>query len=256
MKTLDLFSLKGKKGFITGAARGIGKCLAEAFTEMGASIAIVDIDIEEAEKTAGELADRYSAHTTAIRCDVTDAEDVKRMMETFIKEYGTIDFAINNAGIANTYPAEEISSKDFKKVVDINLNGVFLTAQAAAHQMIKEGKAGSIVNTASMSAHIINTPQTIANYCASKGGVLLLTKALAVEWAKYNIRVNCVSPGYMATELVAEMKNMHEGWISKIPAGRLGVPEDLVGAYLYLLSDAARYTTGTDLIVDGGYTCL
>ena len=256
MKTLDLFSLKGKKGFITGAARGIGKCLAEAFTEMGASIAIVDIDIEEAEKTAGELADRYSAHTTAIRCDVTDAEDVKRMMETFIKEYGTIDFAINNAGIANTYPAEEISSKDFKKVVDINLNGVFLTAQAAARQMIKEGKAGSIVNTASMSAHIINTPQTIANYCASKGGVLLLTKALAVEWAPYNIRVNCVSPGYMATELVAEMKNMHEGWISKIPAGRLGVPEDLVGAYLYLLSDAARYTTGTDLIVDGGYTCL
>ena len=256
MKTLDLFSLKGKKGFITGAARGIGKCLAEAFTEMGALIAIVDIDIEEAEKTAGELADRYSAHTTAIRCDVTDAEDVERMMETFIKEYGTIDFAINNAGIANTYPAEEISSKDFKKVVDINLNGVFLTAQAAARQMIKEGKAGSIVNTASMSAHIINTPQTIANYCASKGGVLLLTKALAVEWAPYNICVNCVSPGYMATELVAEMKNMHEGWISKIPAGRLGVPEDLVGAYLYLLSDAARYTTGTDLIVDGGYTCL
>ena len=177
-------------------------------------------------------------------------------METFIKEHGTIDFAINNAGIANTYPAEDISSKDFKKVVDINLNGVFLTAQAAARQMIKEGKAGSIVNTASMSAHIINTPQTIANYCASKGGVLLLTKALAVEWAQYNIRVNCVSPGYMATELVAEMKNMHEGWISKIPAGRLGVPEDLVGAYLYLLSDAARYTTGTDLIVDGGYTCL
>lgn len=256
MKTLDLFSLKGEKGFITGAARGIGKCLAEAFTEMGASIAIVDIDIEEAEKTAGELADRYSAHTIAIRCDVTDAEDVERMMETFIKEYGTIDFAINNAGIANTYPAEEISSKDFKKVVDINLNGVFLTAQAAARQMIKEGKAGSIVNTASMSAHIINTPQTIANYCASKGGVLLLTKALAVEWAQYNIRVNCVSPGYMATELVAEMKNMHEGWISKIPAGRLGVPEDLVGAYLYLLSDAARYTTGTDLIVDGGYTSL
>ena len=122
------------------------------------------------------------------------------MMDTFIKEYGSIDFAINNAGIANTYAAEEISSKDFKKVVDINLNGVFLTAQAAARQMIKEGKAGSIVNTASMSAHIINTPQTIANYCASKGGVLLLTKALAVEWAKYNIRVNCVSPGRMDIE--------------------------------------------------------
>ena len=104
---------------------------------MGASIAIVDIDIAEAEKTAKELAARYSAHTIAIRCDVTDAEDVGQMMDTFIKEYGSIDFAINNAGIANTYAAEEISSKDFKKVVDINLNGVFLTAQAAARQMIK-----------------------------------------------------------------------------------------------------------------------
>ena len=107
MSTLDLFSLKGKKGFITGAARGIGKCLADAFTEMGASIAIVDIDIAEAEKTAKELAARYSAHTIAIRCDVTDAEDIGQMMDTFIKEYGSIDFAINNAGIANTYAAEE-----------------------------------------------------------------------------------------------------------------------------------------------------
>ena len=256
MSALDMFSLTGKKGFITGAARGIGKCLATAFAELGASLAIVDMDIAEATKTAKEISDKFSVKTIAIQCNVTDEADVTQMMSQFIEAFGTIDFAINNAGIANTIAAEEISSPDFKKVVDVNLNGVFLTAQAAAKQMIKEGKAGTIVNTASMSGHVINTPQTIANYCASKGGVLLLTKALAVEWAKYNIRVNSVSPGYMATELVAEMKNMHEGWISKIPAGRLGNPADLVGAYLYLISDASRYTTGTDLIVDGGYTSL
>lgn len=256
MNTLDLFNLHGKKGFITGAARGIGKCLAEAFAELGAELAIVDMDITEAEKTASQLTEKYGCKAIAIPCDVTCEADVQKMMDRFISEFSTIDFAINNAGIANVIPAEEIAAKDFKKVVDVNLNGVFLTAQAAARQLIKEGKAGSIVNTASMSGHAINTPQTIANYCASKGGVILLTKALAVEWAKYNIRVNCVSPGYMATELVAEMKEMHPEWIPKIPAGRLGVPADLIGAYLYLISDASRYATGTDLIVDGGYTCL
>lgn len=256
MNTLDLFNLHGKKGFITGAARGIGKCLAEAFAELGAELAIVDMDLAEAEKTATLLTEKYGRKAIAIPCDVTNEADVQKMMDTFIREFSTIDFAINNAGIANVIPAEEIAAKDFKKVVDVNLNGVFLTAQAAARQLIKEGKPGSIVNTASMSGHVINTPQTIANYCASKGGVILLTKALAVEWAKYNIRVNCVSPGYMATELVAEMKEMHPEWIPRIPAGRLGVPADLIGAYLYLISDASRYTTGTDLIVDGGYTSL
>lgn len=256
MNTLDLFNLHGKKGFITGAARGIGKCLAEAFAELGAELAIVDMDLAEAEKTATLLTDKYGCKAIAIPCDVTNEADVQMMMDTFIQEFSTIDFAINNAGIANVIPAEEIAAKDFKKVVDVNLNGVFLTAQAAARQLIKEGKPGSIVNTASMSGHAINTPQTIANYCASKGGVILLTKALAVEWAKYNIRVNCVSPGYMATELVAEMKDMHPEWIPRIPAGRLGVPADLIGAYLYLISDASRYATGTDLIVDGGYTSL
>lgn len=256
MSTLDLFNLHGKKGFITGAARGIGKCLAEAFAELGAELAIVDMDLAEAEKTSSLLAQKYGCKAIAIPCDVTNEADVQKMMDTFVREFSTIDFAINNAGIANVVPAEEIAAKDFKKVVDVNLNGVFLTAQAAARQLIKEGKPGSIVNTASMSGHVINTPQTIANYCASKGGVILLTKALAVEWAKYNIRVNCVSPGYMATELVAEMKDMHPQWIPKIPAGRLGVPADLIGAYLYLISDASRYATGTDLIVDGGYTCL
>ena len=259
MSTLDLFSLKGKKGFITGAARGIGKCLADAFTEMGASIAIVDIDIAEAEKTAKELAARYSAHTIAIRCDVTDAEDIGQMMDTFIKEYGSIDFAINNAGIANTYAAEEISSKDFKKVVDINLNGVFLTAQTAARQMIKEGKAGSIVNTASMSAHITNILQKECSYAASKAGVIAMSRNMAVEWADKNVRVNTISPGYMATEMTLNdpgLVPLIGKWEELIPVHRMGKPEELQAIAVYLAGDMSSYTTGADFRVDGAYTCF
>ena len=139
----------------------------------------------------------------------------------------------------------------------MNLFGEFLTAQAAAKLMIKLGKKGSIVNTASMSAHIVNVPQTIANYNASKAGVIQLTKSLAVEWLKYGIRVNCVSPGYMQTELIATMSDMLPVWQSKMPEGsRLGYPRDLIGAYVYFVSDASEYATGSDLVVDGGYTII
>ena len=123
--------------------------------------------------------------------------------------------------------------------------------------MIKHNTGGSIVSTASMSAHIINQPQTIANYCAAKAGVVHLTKALAVEWAQYNIRVNSVSPGYIQTELIASLKDLLPVWSAKMPAGtRLGFPEDLIGAFVYFASDASLYATGSDLIVDGGYTIL
>ncbi|MFI3261313.1 MAG: SDR family oxidoreductase [Rikenellaceae bacterium] len=256
MRTIDLFSLKSKQGFITGAARGIGKCIAEAYADLGANIAIVEIDIKQAQITANEIASKYGVKCIAIECDVTSGDSVQQMIDIYEKEFGSIDFAVNNAGIANVIPAEEISAEAFKKVVDVNLNGVFLTAQAAAKLMIKKGTKGSIINTASMSGHIVNRPQTIANYCASKGGVILLTKSLAVEWAKYGIRVNCVSPGYIATELVAEMKDMHPLWLKDIPADRLGTPADLVGAYVFLASAASGYATGSDVVVDGGYTSI
>ncbi len=256
MKTLNLFSLSSKCGFITGGARGIGKCIAEAYADLGANIAIVEIDMAEAQKTASYIAETYGVKCVAIECNVTSPESVDAMIAQYSKEFDRLDFAVNNAGIANVVAAEEISFEDFKKVVDVNLNGVFLTAQAAAKLMIAQGVKGSIINTASMSAHIINRPQTIANYCASKGGVLQLTKALAVEWAKYGIRVNSVSPGYIATELVAQMKDMHPIWLASIPQDRLGTPEDLIGAYVYLASNASLYASGTDLVVDGGFTSI
>lgn len=256
MKPIELFSLKSKQGFITGAARGIGNRLADAFAEMGAELAIIERDIEEARKTATALSTKHGVKVIAIECDVTCEQSVSDMIKVYRENFTTIDFAINNAGIANVIAAEEISANDFRKVIDVNLTGVFLTAQAAAKLMIEKGVKGSIINTASMSGHVINTPQTIANYCASKGGVILLTKSLAVEWAKYGIRVNCVSPGYIATELVAQMKDMHPIWTAQIPVKRLGTPDDLVGAYVYLASAASMYATGTDLVVDGGYTSI
>jgi sorbose reductase len=257
MATLDMFSLVGKKGFITGAAQGIGKCLAENFAEAGADVAVVDINQELADKTTTEIAEKTGRVIKAYKCDVTKAEDVAVFMDAYITDFGTIDFAINNAGIATFDNAMDIDPETFRRVIDVNLIGAFNTAQAAARTMKKQGTGGSIISTASMSAHIVNVPQTIANYCASKAGVMHLSKSLAVEWAKYNIRVNTVSPGYIQTELVASLTDMLPVWKEKMPEGsRLGYPEDLVGAYIYLASDASKFATGADFVVDGGYTIL
>jgi len=252
-----MFSLDGKKGFITGAAQGIGKCLAEHFTEAGADVAIVDINLELAQKTAAEIAEKSGRMVRAYQCDVTKAESAAALMDSYVADFGTIDFAVNNAGIATFENAMDIDPETFRRVIDVNLIGVFNTAQAAARLMKKQGAGGSIISTASMSAHIVNVPQTIANYCASKAGVMHLSKALAVEWAKYDIRVNTVSPGYIQTELVASLTDMLPVWKEKMPDGsRLGFPEDLIGAYIYLASDASKFATGADFVVDGGYTIL
>lgn len=257
MDVQKLFSLEGKKGFITGAAQGIGKCLADAFAQLGAEVAIVDINLDLAAKTAAEIADRTGARVLPYRCDVTKSDDCKRMVESVAADFGEINFAVNNAGIFTGDGVLDISPESFESVIDVNLNGVFYTAQAAARQMVKQGKGGSIVSTASMSAHIVNLPQTIANYCASKAGVVHLTKAMAVELAKHNIRINCVSPGYIQTDLIATLKDLLPVWLAKMPDGaRLGFPEDLIGAYVYFVSDASLFATGSDLIVDGGYTTV
>lgn len=257
MNVKKLFSLEGKKGFITGGAQGIGKTIAQAFAELGADVAIVDLNPEKAISTANEIGKATGRKTIAYQCNVTEPQSVNKMIQKYEDDFGTLDFAINNAGIFTSDPAMDIAPDDFKSVIDVNLNGVFFTAQAAAKLMIKNKNKGSIISTASMSAQIINQPQTIANYCASKAGVVHLTKALAVEWAKYNIRVNCISPGYIQTELLATYKDLLPVWAAKMPEGsRLGYPEDLIGAFVYFASDASLFATGSDLVVDGGYTIL
>ncbi|NQT67590.1 MAG: SDR family oxidoreductase [Actinobacteria bacterium] len=257
MDVKKLFSLEGKKGFITGGAQGIGKTIVRAFTDLGADVAIVDMNLEKAISTAREIGETTGRKAIAYHCNVSDPASVNKMIQNYEDDFETVDFAVNNAGIFTGDAAIDISPETFKSVIDVNLNGVFFTAQAAAKLMVKHKTIGSIISTASMSAHIINQPQTIANYCAAKAGVVHLTKALAVEWAKYNIRVNCVSPGYIQTELIATLKDLLPVWSAKMPEGsRLGYPEDLIGAFVYFASDASLFATGSDLIVDGGYTIL
>ena len=248
------FMLTGKKAFVTGGARGIGKSASIAMAQAGADIAIVDKDIEEAEKTAKEIA-AYGVKAIAVKADVSNPDDVNKMIETILSAFGTIDIAFNNAGICINEKAEEMSYESWRKVIDINLTGVFLTAQAAGRVMIKNRK-GSIINTASMSAHIVNYPQPQCAYNASKAGVIMLTKSLALEWAPYNVRVNSISPGYIATEMTKKSTHWIPTWLDLSPLKRMGEPEELQGAIVYLASDASTFTTGTDIVIDGAFTCM
>lgn len=258
MGILEKFRLDGKKAFVTGGARGIGKSIAQALAEAGADVAIVDMDGETAQQTAGEIAQATGRQTLAVKADVTSPQDVDAMIETVLAAFGRIDAAFCNAGICINVPAEEMTLEQWKKVIDINLTGVFLTAQAAGKVMLKQG-GGSIVNTASMSAHIVNVPQPQCAYNASKAGVIMLTKSMAVEWAERNVRVNCISPGYIGTDLTLnspQLKPLIEQWNAMGPLHRLGRPDELQAIAVYLAGDSSAFTTGSDFVIDGAFTCI
>ncbi|MDD2458156.1 MAG: SDR family oxidoreductase [Eubacteriales bacterium] len=257
MGILEKMRLDGKVSFVTGGARGIGKSIATALAEAGSHVVIVDMDLAESEKTAVEIA-QLGVETLAIKTDVTDEADVNQMIETILAKFGKIDVAFCNAGICINAPADEMTYAQFKKVIDVNLNGVFLTSQAAARVMLKQGR-GSIINTASMSGHIVNVPQPQCAYNASKAGVIMLTKSMAVEFAKTGVRVNSISPGYIGTDLVLESPNLKpliEQWNALSPIGRMGRPDELQAIAVYLAGDASDFTTGSDFVVDGAFTCF
>lgn len=258
MGIIEKMRLDGKRIFVTGGARGIGKSVATAFAEAGADVAIVDIDIEEAKKTAAELAEKTGRKLIAVKADVTNPDDVNAMIDTVVSELGGLEAAFCNAGICINVPAEEMTYEQWLKVININLNGVFLTAQAAGKYMLAHG-GGSIINTASMSGHIVNVPQPQCAYNASKAGVIMLTKSLAIEWAKKNVRVNCISPGYIGTELTLNSPTLVpliEKWNEMAPLGRLGKPEELQSICVYLAGDTSTFTTGSDFVIDGAFTCF
>lgn len=253
----EKLSLQNYASVITGGAVGLGKAMASALAEMGSHIVIADINRGNAERTAGELRDQFGVRVHVIEANVCRPEDVQRVQEETVREFGRIDVLINNAGIVRNAKAEDMSYQDWLDVMNVNLNGVFLMSQAVGRVMIRQRK-GSIINISSMSGIIVNTPQCQIAYNVSKAGVISLTKTLAAEWAPYGIRVNTIAPGYMKTELTEkffrEGGDMIDRWMSMTPMGRAGVPDELQGIAVYLASEASSYTTGAVFTVDGGYT--
>ena len=258
MGIIERMRLDGKKGFVTGAARGIGKCTATAFAEAGADVAIVDLDLAEAQKTAEYISRETGRKVIAIGTDCTDPKQVDQMVKKTVEELGGLDFCHNNAGICINAPAEEMTYEQWLKVININLNGIFLTDIAAGKYMLEHG-GGSIINTASMSGHIVNVPQPQCAYNASKAGVIQLTKSLAIEWAKRGVRVNSISPGYIGTELTLNSPTLVpliEKWNEMAPLGRMGRPEELQSICVYLAGDTSTFTTGADFVVEERKSCL
>jgi NAD(P)-dependent dehydrogenase (short-subunit alcohol dehydrogenase family) len=250
MSVRKMFDLTGRVAAVTGGARGIGRACADALQEMGCQIALLDILPDRLEESAAEM----GQGTIGLTCDVTSAANVTEAFDRLKAEFGRLDVLVNSAGICIWHEAEDMTEAEWDQVMDINLKGTFLTCQAAGRLMIEQ-QAGSIINIASMSGHIANRPQSQIGYNTSKAGVMHLTRSLAVEWAKHNVRVNSISPGYTLSELTKQFPQYFDGWMPYIPMGRMAQPEELVGAIVYLASDAASYTTGHDMVIDGGYTC-
>lgn len=254
MGILDQFRLDGKKAIVTGGARGIGQATALAFAEAGADVAVMDIiDTSETVRLIKEMGrEAYS-----IKVDLTNEDDVNAAVAEAKEKLGAIHVLHNNAGIAHCVKCEDMTFEEWRMVMKIDLDAVFLVARAVGRIMIGDGTGGSIVNTASMSGTIVNYPQEQVAYNAAKAGVIHLTKSLACEWAKYNIRVNCISPGYVCTDMTPPTTNKawQDIWYSMCPTKRMASAQEMAGGVLYLASPAASYTTGANLEIDGGYAC-
>jgi NAD(P)-dependent dehydrogenase (short-subunit alcohol dehydrogenase family) len=256
MNIVELFNLKGRKALVTGAGQGIGRVLAISLAQAGCDVAILELKIENAQNVVEEIK-KTGRKAVALKLDVTKKADTEKAFADAAKQLGGLDIVVNNAGVCIHEAAEAAPEEHINFVIDTNLKGVFYCCQAAAKIMMQQ-KKGSIINIASMSGSIANIPQKQAHYNASKAGVILLTKSLAVEWASYGIRVNCLSPGYTRTEMTGKLaaSAMIAQWESLVPLRRMADPQELAGAVIYLASDAASYTTGSDVIVDGGYTAF
>ena len=256
MGILDRFSLTGKTALVTGAGRGLGQGMALALAEAGADIAIAELDLAAAEETAAEVGKR-GRKALSFKADVTDFDSVQAMFKSAVEEWGHLDILVNNAGFAQPVSVLEMSVQDWDRMLAVDLMGGFLCCKAVAPYMIKQG-GGKIVNIASMSSFHVNRDADYAHYNAAKAGVVMLTKTLAVEWARYKIYVNSISPGYCRTPGNAARSDnpairairVDQGVIKRYGQGY----EDLGGAVVYLSSDASSFTTGCNLVVDGGYS--
>ena len=251
-----MFQLTGKTAIVTGASRGVGMAIAKGFAKAGADLILVSRNVSALEGLAKEI-EGLGRKALPISTDLGKAEEIQKVIDNTLKIFPRIDILVNNAGISPILKkAEEVTLSEWEEVLRVNLTGTFLFCQAAGKVMIQQ-RAGKIINMVSVGA-VVGFPRQIA-YCATKGGILQLTKVLAIEWTRYNIQVNAIGPAYLETELtkgMRESKVISEDLLQKTPMGRFGKPEEVVGAAIYLASDASSYMTGQTLFVDGGWLAL
>ncbi|XOB42258.1 MAG: SDR family NAD(P)-dependent oxidoreductase [Candidatus Nealsonbacteria bacterium] len=247
--------LKDKTAIVTGARRGMGRTHALALAKEGAKVVVSDISLEDCQKVVDEIKSA-GGQAIAIKCDVSKKSEIEEMVKQTLKEFNKIDILVNNAGVLQFKPFLELTEEDWDKTLAVNLKGYFLCAQACAKEMVKQ-KSGAIVNIASIAMGQVGIGYSaIAHYCASKGGIAALTEALALELAPYKIRVNAIAPGVIDTPMVEATKQdpkVLEGTLARIPMHRMGNPEEVSDAVVFLASDKSSYMTGSIMVIDGGY---
>jgi gluconate 5-dehydrogenase len=249
--------MKGQTAIVTGASSGLGVCFAETLAERGVNLVIAARRYQKLAEVAENLSTRYKVEVVPVQTDVSQENQVITMVNTATKRFGSLDIIVNNAGIAALSPSIDMAADEWRKVIDVNLTGVFLCARTAAREMIKK-KYGKIVNIASIYGAVGDIFPT-APYYASKGAVINLTRALAIEWAPHKINVNAIAPGFFPSEMtqsVFQDKQAMQHILSRTPLGRTGEPLDLKAALTYLSSPASDYMTGQTIFVDGGWTAL
>jgi NAD(P)-dependent dehydrogenase (short-subunit alcohol dehydrogenase family) len=248
---VELFDLSEQVAIVTGGSRGLGKSMAEGLARAGASILLSDVlDTTEAVEELRE----YTDDVIGVETDVTDRDDVRSMVNRAESELGGLDILINNAGIFRPGPAEDLPDEDWDEVLDVNLRGQYICAQEAG-KIMRSQNSGKIINIASVAG--LQAFDESVSYNASKGGVVMLTKSLAVEWGEHDIQVNAICPGSFRTAMTEDLledEAFQQMIQNRVPLGRVGNPEELAGTAVYLASDASSYTTGETLVVDGGWT--
>ena len=246
------FDISGKVVLVTGAGNGLGAGYARIFAGAGCKVVCADINEEAAAATAAAIREA-GGQALPLFADVTDRQSIEELCDRIEEAYGPIDVLVNNAGVEDVAPFLEVTEAQYDKIHGVNLRGVFFTGQTVARRMAARGR-GKIINIGSLGSYIGLSESSV--YCSTKGGVVQLSKTMAIELAPYNIQVNCVAPGYFITPMTQEFFDDpdHRAWIeSRIPAGRWGTVEDLGGTLLFLASPASDYITGDTIIVDGGW---
>ena len=250
-----LGGVTGKVAIVTGATRGIGQAIAQAYAAAGIKVAVVSRSAADCEQAARAINETGGA-AMAAHCDVTQVAAFRQVVEQVVERWGRLDIMVNNAGTAITRKAIDLSEEEWDRVVDLDLLSVFFCAQSAARVMIPQ-QSGKIINVASILGLV--GANGLIPYCAAKGGVVNLSRALASEWARYGIQVNSLCPGYVITDINREKlsdEKTQAALLAKTPAGRLGQVGDMTGAALFLASPASDYMTGQSLTVDGGWTAI